>query len=303
MRREEIADLAAFYVVAEQRSFTKAAAKLGISQSTLSQIVKRLEERLGVLLVARTTRSVAPTEAGKRLLATLGPTLRELDQSIEMLAEFRETPAGTIRITSVEHAARTILSPAIAKLLPQYPDLNVEIFIDYSLADVVADNFDAGVRLGSQVAKDMIAVRISPDIAMAIVGSPDYLRLRGAPLEPNELTEHRCINLRLPTSNKLYAWNLKIGGRIVGVSVEGQATYNSIDLILDAALAGVGLGLLPLDQVQAHLDRGVLVSVLDAFVPPLPGYYLYYANRRLNSSAFRVVVDALRYRGEPAAEG
>lgn len=297
MRREEIADLAAFLVVAEERSFTRAAARLGISQSTLSQIVKRLEERLDVLLVARTTRSVAPTEAGERLLERLGPALRELDQGIETLAEFRETPSGTIRITSVEHAARTILSPALARLLPLYPDLNIEIFVDYSLANVVADHFDAGVRLGAQVAKDMIAVRISPDIPMAIVGSPAYLQGRGVPRTPDDLVRQRCINLRLPTSNALYAWNLKMDGKPVSVRVEGQAVYNSIDLILDAALAGVGLAFLPLDQVAPHLESGALVGVLDDHIPPLPGYHLYYANRRLNSPAFKLVVDALRYRG------
>lgn len=297
MRREEIADLAAFLVVAEERSFTRAAARLGISQSTLSQIVKRLEERLDVLLVARTTRSVAPTEAGERLLERLGPALRELDQGIETLAEFRETPSGTIRITSVEHAARTILSPVLARLLPLYPDLNIEIFVDYSLADVVADHFDAGVRLGVQVARDMIAVRISPDIPMAIVGSPAYLKGRGVPHTPDDLVRQRCINLRLPTSNALYAWNLKMDGKPVSVRVEGQAVYNSIDLILDAALAGVGLAFLPLDQVAPHLESGALVGVLDDHIPPLPGYHLYYANRRLNSPAFKLVVDALRYRG------
>ncbi len=297
MRREEIADLAAFLAVAEERSFTRAAARLGISQSTLSQIVKRLEERLDVLLVARTTRSVAPTEAGERLLERLAPALHELDSGIETLAEFRETPSGTVRITSVEHAARTILSPALARLLPLYPDLNIEIFVDYSLADVVADHFDAGVRLGVQVARDMIAVRISPDIPMAIVGSPAYLEGRGVPHTPDDLTRQRCINLRLPTSNALYAWNLEIDGKPLSVRVEGQAVYNSIDLILDAALAGVGLAFLPLDQVAAHLESGALVSVLQDHIPPLPGYHLYYANRRLNSPAFKLVVEALRYRG------
>jgi DNA-binding transcriptional LysR family regulator len=297
MRREEIADLAAFLAVAEERSFTRAAARLGISQSTLSQIVKRLEERLDVLLVARTTRSVAPTEAGERLLERLAPALHELDRGIETLAEFRETPSGTVRITSVEHAARTILSPALARLLPLYPDLNIEIFVDYSLADVVADHFDAGVRLGVQVARDMIAVRISPDIPMAIVGSPVYLEGRGVPRTPDDLTRQRCINLRLPTSNALYAWNLEMDGKPLSVRVEGQAVYNSIDLILDAALAGVGLAFLPLDQVAAHLESGALVSVLQDHIPPLPGYHLYYANRRLNSPAFKLVVEALRYRG------
>lgn len=296
MRREDIADLAAVLVLAEERSFTRAANRLGISQSTLSQIVKKLEERLGVLLVARTTRSVAPTEAGQRLLDTLGPALRDLDHGIGVLGEYRTRPMGTIRITSVEHAARTILSPALAKLLPDHPDLTVEVFIDYGLIDVVADSFDAGVRLGPQVAKDMIAVRISPEIRMAIVGSPDYLRNHGPPKAPDDLTRHRCINLRLPTSNTLYAWPLMLDGRPASIRVEGQAIFNSIDLILDAALAGIGLALLPFDQVAAHIERGALTSVLGRFVTPLPAYHLYYANRRSNSPAFRAVVDALRYR-------
>lgn len=297
MKREEIADLAAFLTVAEERSFTRAANTMGISQSTLSQIVKKLEERLGVLLLARTTRSVAPTEAGQRLIETIGPALRELDRGLGALGAFATKPMGTIRITAVEHAAKTILSPALSKLLPLYPALTVEVFVDYALADVVADGFDAGIRLGSQVAKDMIAVKISPDILMAIVGSPNYLRDHGAPKTPHDLTRHRCINLRLPTPNTLYTWPLVLDGRPASVRVEGQAIFNSIDLILDAALAGVGLALLPIDQVDRHIERGALVSILSRFVPPLPAYHFYYANRRSNSPAFKVLVDALRYRG------
>lgn len=297
MKREEIADLAAFVTVAEERSFTRAASRLGISQSTLSQIVKRMEERLGVLLVARTTRSVAPTEAGMRLVETVGPALRELDQGLGALGEFATKPVGTIRITSVEHAASTILAPALAILLPRYPDLNVEVFVDYGLSDVVADNFDAGVRLGGQVAKDMIAVPISADIRMAIVGAPAYLARHAAPAGPHELAKHRCINLRLPTSNSLYAWRLIVGGKPASIQVEGQAVFNSISLIRDAALAGIGLALLPLDQVEGHIASGALVCVLQRFVPPLPAYHLYYANRRYNAPAFKLLVDALRFRG------
>lgn len=296
MRREEIADLAAFLTVAEERSFTKAASRLGISQSTLSQVIKRMEERLGVLLVARTTRSVAPTEAGQRLVETIGPALRELDQGLGAIGEFATRPVGTIRITSVEHAASTILSPALARLLPRYPDLNVEVFVDYALTDVIAANFDAGVRLGAQVAKDMIAVPISPEIRMAIVGSPAYLALQPAPASPHELAKHRCINLRLPTSNSLYAWRLIDGGKPASVKVEGQAVFNSISLIREAALAGIGLALLPFDQIETHVRSGALVSVLQRFVPPLPAYHLYYANRRYNSPVFKLMVEALRYR-------
>lgn len=297
MRREDIADLAAVLVLAQERSFTRAANRLGISQPTLSQIVKKLEERLGVLLLARTTRSVAPTEAGQRLLDTLGPALRELDDGLGVLEQFRDRPVGTIRITTVEHAARTILSPALARLLPDHPELNVEVFIDYGLANVVADGFDAGVRLGSQVAKDMIAVRLSPEIRMAIICSPDYLKRHGAPKVPEELTNHRCINLRLPSANALYPWPMMIGDRPTSVHVQGQAIFNSIDMILDAALGGLGFGYLPLDQVEGHVERGELATVLDRFVPPLPAYHLYYANRRNNSPAFRTLVNALRYRG------
>lgn len=303
MRRDEMADLTVFSVIAEERSFTRAAAKLAMSQSALSQIARRLEERLGVRLLARTTRSVAPTEAGERLLQSLNPAMREIEASIAALGEFRDRPGGTIRITSVEHAARTVLSPVLAKLLPRYPDMTVEVFVDYSLTDVVAERFDAGVRLGAQVAKDMIAARISPDIPMAIVGSPAYLRRRSIPQVPQDLTDHRCINLRLPTSNSLYAWRLAEDGKIMRVHVDGPLIFNSIDLIRDATLDGLGLGYLPLDQVERHLKAGRLIRVLEDSVPPLPGYHLYYPNRRHASPAFKVLVDALRYRGPGEAAG
>jgi len=296
MRREEMADLTAFVTVAEERSFTRAAGKLGMSQSALSQIVRRLESRLGVRLLARTTRSVAPTEAGERLMKTLAPMLHDLDQSIAGLSEFRDRPAGAIRITTVEHAAKTILCPALERLLPGYPDITVEIVVDYGLADVVADRFDAGVRLGEQVAKDMIAVRISPDIPMAIVGSPRYFRRRPPPDEPQHLVEHHCINLRLPTSGTLNAWRLLQGGREMRVRVDGPLILNTIDLILDAALGGLGLAYLPLDQVSQQLKAGRLRQVLAEWTPPLPGYHLYYPSRRHASPAFRLLVDALRYR-------
>ncbi|MXN45628.1 LysR family transcriptional regulator [Shinella kummerowiae] len=297
MRREEMADLTAFVVVAEERNFTRAAAKLGLSQSALSGIVRRLEERVGIRLLARTTRSVAPTEAGERLVQRLSPMLRDLDQSMADLSEFRDKPAGLVRITTVEHAAKTIIAPALKPLLTDYPDITVELTVDYGLADVVTDRFDAGVRLGEQVAKDMIAVRMSPDIPMAIVGAPDYLRKHGAPSEPQQLIDHRCINLRLPTSDTLNAWRLIQDGREVRVRVEGPLIFNTIDLILDAAVAGLGLAYLPLDQVEAHMENGRLVRVLGEWTPPLPAYHLYYPSRRHTSAAFKLFVDALRYRG------
>lgn len=297
MRRDEIADLAAFVVVAEERSFTKAATRLDMAQSALSQIVRRTEERLGLRLLSRTTRSVAPTDAGERLLSTLGPMLHDLDAAIASLSELRDRPSGTIRITTVEHAAKTILMPAMKTLLAENPDITVELTIDYGLADVVADRFDAGVRLGGEIAKDMIAMRIGPDTPMAIVGAPSYFRTRAVPVSPAQLIDHRAINLRLPTSGTLNSWRLKRGGRDVRVRVEGPLILNTIDLILDAALDGHGLAYLPLDQVQSHLDGGRLEQVLGKFTPPLPGYHLYYPHRRHASTAFSLLVETLRFRG------
>lgn len=294
MRREEMADLTAFVVVAQERSFTRAAAKLGITQSALSQIVRRLEERLGLRLLARTTRSVAPTEAGERLVRTLAPMLDDLDRSLAELGELREKPAGTIRITTVEHAAKTVIGPVVAKLVTDYPDITVEVVVDYSLTDVVADRFDAGVRLGEQVAQDMIALRIGPDIPMAIVAAPDYLARHPAPQEPQHLLDHRAINLRLPTSETLNTWRLMRAGREIRVRVEGPLIFNTIELILDAALRGAGLAYLPLDQVEDHIQAGRLVQVLRGWTPPLPGYHLYYPGRRHLSPAFRLLVDTLR---------
>ncbi|GAL96032.1 LysR family transcriptional regulator [Acetobacter tropicalis NRIC 0312] len=295
MRRDEIADLAAFVVVAEEGSFTKAARRLGIAQSGLSQIVRRTEERLGMRLLSRTTRSVAPTEAGERLLATLGPMLHDLDAAVASLGDLRDRPSGTIRVTTVEHAAKTILLPGVKQLLRDNPDIRVDVTIDYGLADVVADRFDAGIRLGGEIAKDMIAVRISPDIPMAIVGSPDYFRTHPAPMSPARLVEHKAVNLRLPTSQTVNGWRLMRGGREARVRLEGQMTLNSLDLIRDAALDGHGLAYLPLDMVQTALERGALVQVLAKFTPPLPGYHLYYPNRRQAPLAFRLFVEALRY--------
>jgi len=296
MRREDIADLTAFVTVAEEGSFTRAAIRLGISQSALSQIVRRLEDRLGLRLLSRTTRSVAPTPAGERLVRRLGPLLREIDSDLAELSEFRDTPTGNIRITSVEHAAKTVLMPALADMLPGYPDVSVEIIVDYGLVDVVAERFDAGVRLGEQVAKDMISVRISPEIPMAIVAAPTYLAEHGVPLTPQDLVDHRAINLRLPSSETINAWRLSKGGDVKQVRIEGALSFNTIDLIRQSALLGQGLAYLPRDQVEEDMASGALAQVLADWTPPLPGYHLYYPNRRHSSPAFRLVVDALKAR-------
>ncbi|HEX9327776.1 MAG TPA: LysR family transcriptional regulator [Reyranella sp.] len=297
MRREELADLNAFVAVAEERSFTRAAAKLGTSQSALSFTVRRLEERLGVRLLSRTTRSVAPTQAGERLLGTLGPALDKIGAELTALGELREKPAGTIRITAGEHAALTVLWPALSKLLPLYPDIEVELNVDQGLTDIVAERFDAGVRFGEQVARDMIAVRVGPDMRMAVVGAPSYFARRPKPRKPQDLTAHDCINLRLPTYGGLYAWEFEKRGRELKVRVEGQWVFNSLGLRLDAALAGFGLTYVPDDVVQPHLADGRLVRVLADWCPPFAGYHLYYPSRRQPTPAFAMLVEALRYRG------
>ncbi len=297
MRREEMADLTAFVVVAEEQSFTRAAAKLGISQSALSQIVRRLETRLGLRLLARTTRSVAPTDAGQRLLQTLQPALEDLDASIAALSELREKPAGTIRISSVEHATEAYLWPVLKTLLPEYPDLNVEIVNDYGLTDIVSERYDAGVRLGEQVAKDMIAVRIAPDMPMALVGSPAYFAANPPLEDPQDLVRHRCINLRLPTSGGLRYWPFEKDGHELKVRTEGQLVFNAIDMIVEGSLAGLGLSYQPKMIVQDHLDAGRLVQILSDWSSALPGYHLYYPSRRQPTPAFTLLVNALRYRG------
>ena len=296
MPRENINDLFAFLVVARERSFTRAAATLGVSQSALSHTIRRLESRLGLRLLARNTRGVAPTEAGERLLRTVHPAFDTIDAELASLSELREKPAGTIRITASEHAANIILWPVLAKLLPDYPDVKVEIIVDYGLTDIVAERFDAGVRLGEQVAKDMIAVRIGPDIRWLVVGAPSYFAERKRPRTPQDLTEHICINLRLPTYGGLYAWEFEKGGRELKVRVEGQLVFNNTAFRLSAALAGFGLAYMPEDQVQTHISEGRLICVLADWCPPFPGYHLYYPSRRHLSPAFAVLLDALRYR-------
>ncbi|MBX5161226.1 LysR family transcriptional regulator [Rhizobium sp. NZLR8] len=297
MPRPAVNDLIAFLAVARAQSFTKAAGKLGVSQSALSHTIRGLEERLGLRLLTRTTRSVSPTEAGERLLASIGPRLDEIESELAALSAFREKPAGTIRINAGEHAANAVLWPALEKLLPNYPDIHVEIIVDYGLTDIVAERYDAGVRLGEQVAKDMIAVRIGPDMSMAVVGAPAYFDNRATPLTPQELTDHNCINLRLPTYGGVYAWEFEKDGHALRVRVEGQLVFNNIALRLNAVLAGLGLAYLPEDAVQAHFADGRLVRVLEDWCPPFPGYHLYYPSRRHASPAFALVVDALRYRG------
>jgi len=303
MRRGELGDLAAFLAVAEERSFTRAAAKLGTSQSALSHTVRRLESRLGLRLLTRTTRNVATTDAGERLIETLRPALAEIDGKLTALSELREKPAGMIRITAGEHAAEQVLLPALAKFLPHYPDITVEVSVDLSLTDIVAERFDAGVRLGEQVAKDMIAVPLGPDMRMAVVGSPAYFAKHPAPKTPQQLAEHRCINLRLPTRGGLYAWEFEKAGRALNVRVEGQLVFNTVATIRRAALAGLGLACMLEDNVQAEIINGRLVRVLGDWCPPFAGYHLYYPSRRQQSPAFALLVEALRYRPGKAKRG
>jgi DNA-binding transcriptional LysR family regulator len=296
MPRENLNDLLAFLAVARERSFTRAAAKLGVSQSALSHTIRGLEERLGLRLLSRTTRSVSPTGAGERLLQSVGPRFEEIEAEIAALSELRQKPAGTIRITAAEHAADTVLWPRLAKLLREYPDIKVEIITDYGLTDIVAERYDAGVRLGEQVAKDMIAVRIGPDQRMAVVGAPAYFAKRSPPRTPRELIGHNCINLRLPTRGGLYAWEFEKGTRELKVHVEGQLVFNRTAQMLGAALAGFGLTYVPEDVAQPHLAKGRLKRVLEDWCPPFSGYHLYYPSRRQLTPAFALLVEALRYR-------
>ena len=296
MQRENFNDILAFLAVARERSFTKAAAQLGVSQSALSHAISGLEARLGLRLLTRTTRSVSPTEAGERLVLTVAPRFEKIEAEMEALTELREKPAGTIRITASEHAVSAILWPRLAKFLRHYSDIKVEITVDHTLIDIVAQRYDAGVRSGEQVAKDMIAVRIGPDMRMAVVGAPSYFTKRLPPKKPQDLTDHKCINLRLATYGGLYAWEFERGGRELKVRVDGQLIFNGTAQMLNAALAGFGLAYLPEELAQPHLTRGRLKRVLEDWCPPFPGYHLYYPSRRHSSPAFSLLVDALRYR-------
>ncbi|WP_404286360.1 LysR family transcriptional regulator [Microvirga sp. RSM25] len=296
MPRDTINDLQAFLAVAREQSFTKAATKLGVSQSALSHTVRGLEAQLGLRLLTRTTRSVAPTPAGERLLTTMGPLLDEIEAGMTALSEFRERPAGTIRITAGEHAAHTVLWPALERLLPDYPDIKVEIDINNGLTDIVAGRFDAGVRLGEQIAKDMVAVRIGPDTRMAVVGAPSYFANRTRPETPQDLTSHDCISLRMQ-SGGLLTWEFEKDGRELKVRVDGRLVFNTSLMALEAAVAGYGLAYLLEDRVQACLADGRLVQMLADWCPPFSGYHLYYPSRRQPTPAFALLVDALRYRG------
>ncbi|MDT8905169.1 LysR family transcriptional regulator [Pseudomonas sp. AF76] len=297
MTTERYDQLAIFAAVARERSFTRAAAKLGLSQPALSRAMRQLEQRLGVRLLSRTTRSVAPTEAGEHLLRVVAPRFEEIDNEMAMLSEYRDKPAGKLRITAGEHSAIKVLQPALARLLPDHPDLSIEIIVDYGFVDIVAQGFDAGVRLGPQVAKDMIAMRIAADMRMAVVGSPAYFARHAKPLIPDDLTAHNCINLRMPTHGGLYAWEFEKDGQELNVRVEGQLVFNTIAMRLEAALAGLGLAFMPEDLVQDAVAQGRLIRVLEDWCEPFSGYHLYYPSRRQNSPAFTLLREALRYDG------
>lgn len=297
MPRQSINDLVAFLAVAREGSFTKAAARLGVSQSALSHTIRSLEARLGIRLLIRTTRSVSPTQAGERLLLTIGPRFDEIENEVAALSEFREKPAGRIRITTGEHPALTVLWPVLAELMPRYPDIHVELNVDYGLTDLAAERYDAGVRLGEQVAKDMIAVPIGPQMRMAVVATPGYFANHPPPQTPQDLTHHICINMRLPTHGGIYVWEFEKDGQELRVRTDGQLVFNTIALRMNALLAGLGVAFLPDDLVAPHVSEGRLVRVLEEWCAPFPGYHLYYPSRRQSSPAFQVLVDALRYRG------
>lgn len=296
MGRESLNDIVAFLAVARERNFTKAAAKLGVSQSALSHTIRGLEARLGLRLLTRTTRSVSPTEAGDRLVRAVGPHFDDIQSELEALGALRDKPTGTVRITAGLHATETILWPKLQPMLRKYPEVKLEITVDYGLANIVADRIDAGVRLGEQVAKDMIAVRIGPDFRFVVVAAPSYFSNRAEPRSPGELTQHNCINLRFPTHGALYLWEFERSGRELNVRVDGQLTFNNSKQILDAVLAGFGVAYLPEDMAKPHLAKKRLVQVLDSWCAPFSGYHLYYPSRRQDAPALSLVVDALRYK-------
>jgi DNA-binding transcriptional LysR family regulator len=296
MQRGNLDQLVAFVAVARARSFTAAAAKLSVSQSALSHTIRELEERIGVRLLTRTTRSVSATEPGERLLANIGPRLAEIESEVEAVREFRDKPAGTIRITATEFAIDTLLLPKLAPVLKAYPDVKVEMIVDYGLTDIVAQQYDAGVRSGEQVAKDMIAVRIGPDMRMAVVAAPSYFKGRAEPKKPQDLIDHNCINLGLPTHGNVYAWEFEKGSRQLRVRVEGQLTFNGTAQLLNGALAGCGLAYVPEGLVEQHLEKGRLKRALADWCQPYSGYHLFYPSRRQSSAAFALVVEALRHR-------
>jgi len=296
MRRDEIGDLLAFMAVAEERSFTRAAARMGTSQSSLSHTIRRVEERMGVRLLTRTTRNVAPTDAGEQLLETLRPAFDDIETRVGAISALGAKPAGTIRLTSSRQPAVGIVLPAASRLMAEYPDINIEISVDQKFTDIVAERYDAGIRLGERVEKDMVAVRIGPELRMAVAGSPAYFKKRGKPLSPHDLTQHVCINLRLPTLGGLYAWEFEKDNRPLNVRVQGQFTCNDVPMLVEAAVNGLGVVCLPDDQFGTLLQDGRLEQVLEDWCPPFPGYHLYYPSRRQVSPAFRLLIEALRYR-------
>ena len=296
MTVESYDQLAIFAVVAQERSFTRAAARLGMSQPALSRAMRQLEERLGVRLLARTTRSVAPTQAGEHLLQVIAPRFDEINNELALFSKFRDRPAGKLRITAGEHAAIAVLQPVLAQLLPDNPDLSIEIIVDYGLTDIVAEGYDAGVRLGEQVAKDMIAMRIGPDMRMAVVGSPAYFSRYPKPVIPADLVAHNCITLRMPTHGGLFMWEFEKNGQALKVRIEGQLVFNNIAMRLESALQGLGLAYMPEDAVRPHIEQGHLIRVLEDWCEPYSGYHLYYPSRRQSSPAFTLLREALRYR-------
>lgn len=296
MARESLDDLELLLVVAREKSFTRAAAKLGVSQSALSQTVRGLEERIGLRLLDRTTRSVSPTEAGSRLLETVAPKIAAIRDEISELSSLRDKPAGTVRITADEYAAKSTLWPRLVDVLTRYPDINIEIVTDYGLSDIVAERYDAGVRLGEIIDKDMIAVPIGPDQRMVVVAAPAYIAAHGSPRTPQDLVGHRCINLRLPTRGGLYVWEFEKNGREINVRVDGQCIFNGVGLMFDAALSGFGFAFVPEGEAKPHVESGKLQTVLDDWCPYYPGYHLFYPSRRQPSAAFSAIVEALRFR-------
>ena len=297
MSRVDLNDISAFLAIAREGSFTRAAAKLGVSQSALSQTLRALERQMGLRLLTRTTRSVAPTEAGQRLIESVGPKLEEIGFELAALTALRDKPSGTVRISSGDHAAELILWPAIEKLAPRYPDIAFEIVVDNGLTNIVAERLDAGVRLGEQIDKDMIAVAIGPDLRMAVVAAPSYFEDRKKPRTPEDLTRHNCINLRLATAGGLYAWEFEKNGRELKARVEGNLVFNTANLAVKAALAGAGLAFVPEDRVLPHIKDGRLIRVLSDWCAPFSGFHLYYPSRRQPTPAFAVLVDALRRGG------
>lgn len=297
MLKENVNDLIYLVVVAEARSFTRAAAKLGVSQSALSHAIRGLEARLNVRLLTRTTRSVAPTEAGEQLIKTLAPLFSEIEAELIGVTERQDKIAGTIRITSSEHALTSTLWPRLKPFLQRYPDVNLEFSVDNSLTDIVSDRFDAGVRLGEQVEKDMVAVRIGPDWNMCVVATHAYFEQHGKPATPYELQHHNCINLRLPTQGGLYNWEFMRDGKPIRVKTQGQLIFNHLPSRIDAALSGMGIACVPQDSVAEHLKQGRLVQVLHEWCEPFPGYFLYYPSRRQHTRAFSLLLEAIRYRG------